>query len=373
MENEGLQPESPEVPQTPATPVAPETLRDTLTANLEEIEQKAESAPDKPGRTSGRPRDEHGRLLPGKVAAAPASLSSSQASGGTEPPTPLPVAAAPPAVQRPSSWKKEYWEHFDKIAQENPQLADYINQREREYSQGVSTYKAEAENARQLNEAIAPFMPSLQQNGIPPAQFITNLGNAHQRLTYGSPHEKVLLGAQLIRDYRIDPQQLFAVLSNPQAAQQLPQQPAFDPSMIDKTVEQKLEQAFTQREVQTAYQQFTTAKDEQGNLKYPHFQAVKETMAGLLQAGLAQDYPSAYEAAIRHPSHDDIYQKVLADQRAVEDAKSRQASQAVVSRARSQNISPRSATPGPKTPVNGKQGLRDQLSNAFDEIVDSRV
>ena len=93
-----------------------------------------------------------------------------------------------PKSTRPSTWKKDYWEKFDTL---DPDLQGYINQRESEYKTGVSTYRAEAEKAKQLNEAIAPFIPQLQQNNIEPTQWIRNLGNAHQTLALGSPAQKM--------------------------------------------------------------------------------------------------------------------------------------------------------------------------------------
>lgn len=361
----------------------PGTLRDELLANLETVESggdlKApkevpieepaieETPEQKAGRTANRLRDENGRLLPGtKETVAPAS-SPPQIAGGTEPPTPAPVAAVP----RPSSWKKEYWDKYDRIAKEDPELANYINQREKEFSSGVSTYKAEAENARQLNEAIAPFLPQLQQHGIQPTDWIRNLGSAHERLALGSPQEKVMMGAQLIRDYGIDPQALFNLLSNPQAIQQ-PAQPQFDPRMIETAVQQKVQEALTTREVQSEYQKFVDAKDESGNSLHPHFNEVKETMAGLLQAGLAQDYKSAYEAALRHPRHSDIFEAMQEQHRQQEEQKRLEASRAVVNKARSQAVSVKAATPG-ATPTKGNTGLRESLSEAFDQLATGRV
>ncbi len=59
-------------------------------------------------------------------------------------------------------------------------------------------------------------------------------------------------------------------------------------------VEQRLEkekQAAQAKDAEAQLKAFTDAKDEQGNAKYPHFEELKGTMAGILQAGLAQDYP----------------------------------------------------------------------------------
>ena len=65
-------------------------------------------------------------------------------------------------------------------------FAEYANQRESEYKKGVSAYKAEADNARQITDAIGPFIPELQKHGISPSAWINNLGRAHYTLANGS-------------------------------------------------------------------------------------------------------------------------------------------------------------------------------------------
>ncbi len=357
------------------TPAEPQSLRDMLTTNVDIVESGGDlNAPvetptdDKPGRLANRARDDKGRVLPGAPNAAAPAISHNPSGTVDSPPTVPPVAAAP--IQRPHSWKKEHWDSFDKIAQENPALAQYLNQREQEFQNGVSTYKTEAESAKHLNDAIAPFLPNLQKYNIEPTQWIRNLGTAHERLALGTPQEKILIGAQLIREYGIDPQGLYQLFTNPQFAQQLqtqtPQQ-QFDPRMIDTAVQRKVQEALSSREIQTEYQKFVNAKDDAGNPKYPHFETVKETMAGLLQAELAQDYPSAYDAAIRHPRHSDIFQAMQDQHRQQEDAKAKEVARATVNRARANAVSPKTVTPG--TPTNNSSGksLREQLSEALDD------
>ena len=43
---------------------------------------------------------------------------------------------------------------------------------------------------------------------------------------------------------------------------------------------------------------FASAKDDEGKLLHPHFQAVKEDMLPLINSGMAPDYESAYEKAL---------------------------------------------------------------------------
>ena len=368
------------------------SLRDELAANIDIVESggdlnaprdappldaevshetaPTETAEQKAGRTANRLRDEQGRLLPGtKEVAAPATPTPPIAAA----PTAAPVAVTP-TIARPSSWKKDYWDKFDGIAQSDPQLAQYLVEREQQFASGVSTYKAEAESAKQLNEAIAPFMPQLQQHGIEPTQWIRNLGTAHERLAMGAPHEKVGMAVKLIQDYGIDPQALFQAISNPNYQPPAPPQPTYNPQQIAQTVQEQVAAALTQREIQSEFQKFTTAKDAAGNPMYPHYEQVKETMAGLLQAELAQDYKSAYEAALRHPRHADIWNAQQEQLAAQKEAERLAATKAVVTRARSNAVSVKTATPsGSPSAGNGTKSLRESLSEAIDAAADSRV
>lgn len=349
-----------------------DTLRDTLNASFDAVTEAATPV-EKTGEkhdeeAAQRARDEAGRFAKQEPATQsavePKAAPQADIKAGVAPATSQAPAVAAPV--RPSSWKKDYWADYDKIAAENPKLADYLNQREREFATGVSTYKAEAENARQLNEAIAPYAPLLQQHGVQAPALIGNLLEAHRQLALGSPMEKLQKFATLMNQYGVDPQNLFQVLSGQQP--NLPQQtaPMIQPPDIEKIVEAKL----TQKEINNEYQRFLSEAPE----KYPHFEAVKETMAGLLQAELAQDYASAYEAAIRHPRHADIFDAMQTAQREQAAAAEREKAQMAVKSARSKTISMPSSTPSaPVAKVNGKQGLRDQLSEAFDSITTSRV
>jgi hypothetical protein len=113
-------------------------------------------------------------------------------------------------VTRPSTWKKEYVQIWDKmeageqISKEDfTKFAEYANQRESEYKKGVSTYKAEADRARGYEEAIAPFIPELQAQNISPAAWINNLGRAHMVLTKAPYDQKVQMFQRLAQDYGI--------------------------------------------------------------------------------------------------------------------------------------------------------------------------
>ena len=66
-------------------------------------------------------------------------------------------------IPKPTTWKKDLLPLWDKIAkgetltkEESKKHLEYLNQRENEFKKGVSVYKAEAERAKALEEAINP-------------------------------------------------------------------------------------------------------------------------------------------------------------------------------------------------------------------------
>ena len=345
----------------PITMDAPEVVE---TPPVETQASEVETPEQKEGRTAGRARDEKGKLLPGK-AVKPEPVE-----------TVVPTA---PKLARPSSWKKDFEPHWEKLTsgqpltpEESRALAEYNLQRESEAAKGVSTYKTEWDNAKPIVDAVAPFMQDLQQHGIQPAQMVSKLMYAHRQLSLGSEQDKLSMFQSLLPQYGIkaqlavqDAQGQWQLLGNMPPPQQ-PAQPAFNPQDLDKLVEQKL----SARETQSAVAKFAAAKDDAGNPRYPHYETVRNDMALLLEAGKAQDLESAYKISLR--LHDDLWQSEQ-DAKAKVDAAARLETQRrAVSVAKGNVTSVRSATPASAgTPA--KKGLRSTIEAAFDEHVEGRV
>lgn len=313
-----------------------------------------------PGRTAGRPRDEKGRLLPG----APDPEAKKAAVSPAAPAPELTLAPAPaPSRKPPSSWKKEMWDHYGKL---DPTLQDYIEQREGEFAKGVSTYKQEYESVKPLVEALEPLMPTLRQYNIQPAQWITNMGNAHHSLVFGNPQQKLQMFTKLAQDYGVPLQALY----DPQAQQQFLMQQSVQPPAPQPDVRQLVQQELTQVRAEQDLETFKSATGADGKPLHPHFDTVRNTMAQLLEAGAANDLNDAYEKAKR--LHDDIWtqeQQAKSDAsraqqeaaaKAAQDAKTRQ-----VAQARSVAVSPRTATPGAEA-VKTTKGIRSSVEAAFD-------
>ena len=295
-----------------------------------------------------------------------------------QPPTPTSVAPAPLATSvpapkarpaRPSSWKKEMWGHWDQIPVD---LAEYLNTRESQFASGVSTYKAEADAARPLQEAMAPFMPLLQQHKIDPSTWIRNLGGAHQRLALGSPHEKLQLFNKLAQDYGIP----LAALYDQNAQQQFlsqphQQQPQAQPNMLTREEAMKLfSEQFQAANLKSEIERF------KADPTHKHFDAVQGTMAGLLQANPpipgVVDLDSAYTYALALPAHADL---IAADQEQERQQQTQAVAEQAASRvatAKGKTISPKSATPTSPS-GDAPKGLRSTLVSAFDQHTGGRV
>ena len=248
-------------------------------------------------------------------------------------------------IKRPTTWKKEYVEVWNKMQEGKPldkaefaRFAEYANQREAEYKKGVSAYKAEADNARQLTEAIGQFTPELQKHGIHPVAWINNLGRAHYTLANGNPEQKVQMLHRLAQDYGIQLNQ---------DALQMPEQAYVDP--YQQQLMQQLQA--TQQQVQ----QLSAIREQEENARlnqeiqrvssdrerFPHFEMVREDMAQLLERGLAQDLESAYAKAVR--MNDEAYR--LEQDKLLKSVNTQASKAQQVAKAKATAVSPKSVTP----------------------------
>lgn len=348
------------------------TLRDTISGLVDKAEAgepivetpKVETQVEKQEvktevKTDGRPRDEQGRFVPSDK--GPEVQKASQ-----QEPQPLPEVKRPP---RPSSWKKDYWDHWEKL---DPKLAEYINQRESEYAKGVSTYKQEWDRAKPILDVVSSIQPELERYGIKPEQQIQRYFEIHKALALGSPEQKLQTFLRVAQEYQVPVQNLFVrgqdgqIYFNNQLMQQQTQQPQVD---VERIIEAKLQERSASQEAQS----FASMKDASGNPAHPHFEAVRDTMAQLLEAGLAEDLNQAYEAALRHPRHSDIFEAEQQQRRQQEESERQRKLKEEADRAKRNAVSTRTQTPSSTTNSNSKKGLRSIIEEAVDTHAGGRV
>ena len=271
-------------------------------------------------------------------------------------------------IKRPTTWKKEYVEVWEKMKggkplneQEFVKFAEYANQREAEYKKGVSAYKAEADNARQLTEAIGPFVPELQQQGIHPVAWINNLGRAHMVLSKAPYEQKVQMFHRLAQDYGI---QLNS------DSLQMPEQAYVDP--YQQQLMQQLQA--TQQQVQ----QLSAIREQEENARlndeisrvssdkerFPHFEMVREDMAQLLERGLAPNLETAYAKAVR--MNDEAYK--LEQERLLKSVSNQASKAQQVAKAKATAVSPKSVTPSGQV---SKADAKDRRSLLMANLADA--
>jgi hypothetical protein len=276
-------------------------------------------------------------------------------------------------ITRPSTWKKEYvqiWDKMEKgeqISKEDfTKFAEYANQRESEYKKGVSTYKAEADRARGYEEAIAPFVPELQSLGITPAAWINNLGRAHMILAKAPYDQKVEMFQRLAQDYGIQ-------LNNEGQFAAPPQMDAYTQQLMNQLnmVNQEVSSIkgrFAQEENQRLMSEIEKYQSDTAN--YPHFDVVREEMAQLLELGKAQDLETAYKKAVR--MNDDVWS--LEQERLLKDAKQSAVKAQQVAKAKAAAVSPKSVTPSGRVIEPGdKKDRRSIIAEQMGEALSRRV
>lgn len=274
-----------------------------------------------------------------------------------------------PSVARPTTWKKEYlplWDKLDKgealSADEARSLLQYNVQRENEFKKGVSAYKAEADNAKSLREAIEPFVPELQKNGIHPAAWINNLGRAHMTLTQAPYEQKLNMFNELAKSYGIDLNLAYngggTTYQDPYA-QQLQQQLYSLQQQVQQvgSWKQQQENAVLMSDIDRF------AADSENN---PHFEALKGKMAQLLELGEAQDLRTAYDAAKwLVPEVRELELKKL-----TQSAQTQAQNQQRIAKAKAAAVSPKSAIPSGQVIATDKKDRRSILAENVGNLGD---
>ena len=250
-----------------------------------------------------------GRDTRGKFArkAGDAAAAGTPGDATVQPGEPGQVAApTDPYVKAPASWKpgaREAW------AQLPPDVRAEVHRRERESAQVMQ----ETHQSRQVHQYVGQlaqqFAPALQAEGVDVLTATQNLMQLASRLRFGTPPEKALHVAQIIRNYGVDVNALADALDGV-ARQQAPQQQMLQDPRVDQLL-QELNAAKQTRAEQLA-EKAVGDVDAFGNDK-EFFDDVREEMADMMEVaakrGIDLSLEQAYERACA--IHPDI-SKVLA-------------------------------------------------------------
>lgn len=271
---------------------------------------------------------------------------------------PEPEPEEPPVWKRPpASWKKDFHEVWQKA---DPKMQEYAWQREEQMRAGVEPLLSKAQFADAMQEAISPYMNTIQGLGLQPEKAVAALMEADHKLRTSDPQTKMQYFMQLAQSYGIN-------LGGMQG--QMPQAPTAGIDPMVYQLQNELNQV--RGEVMGWKQQQEMAENQtllneinQFSLKADHFEDVRPTMIQLLQSGVAQTLDEAYDKAIRlDPT---LFEQTLKAQQAEAAVKQAKEANRVAKTARAAAVSVRSATPGANTAPKAAN-RRALLEDAFAE------
>lgn len=244
-------------------------------------------------------------------------------------------------MDAPKAYKQEYQESFKTLS---PEWRKYLIDREKQVERGFSEQGNKLSSYKWADDAFSTRQERLGQMGFTKAQeYIEHLTAIDDALA----KDPVGTLRALSEAYGVD------VNNNDQISNSFAKRIA--------EMEQSLanQQAYIrQQQTQTAnqaFEDFTNAKDDAGNLKHPHWEDVRSDMANLIQKGICTTLEDAYERAIW--SNKDVREKMIAAQAKAElDSKV-----AAADKAKEVAFSPKSKQTAPERDLS----LREELEAAF--------
>jgi hypothetical protein len=325
--------------QTETTPATPEVeaadRKELLAQQFEAAERGDDVAP--------LGRDDKGRFASRATQVEPPATQSE--------PAEEPVWSKPPA-----SWKKDY---HDVWMTADPKMREYAWQREEQMRKGVEPLLSKAQFADAMNQALEPYLPTIQGLGLKPEQAVAALAQADYTLRTAPPDQRYQYLVNLAAQYGI----------NLNATGQAGQQPQ---TTVDPLVWQLQNELNNVRGEVMGWKQQQEMAENQTLLseinsfadKAEHFEEARPTMIQLLQSGVAETLEDAYDKAIR--LNEDLFNRVQSARQAEVAAKQAQEKNRAAKAARAAAVSVRGSTPGTNTAPKA-HSRRALLEEAFDE------
>lgn len=206
--------------------------------------------------------------------------------------SPAPSTDAPARKAVPQSWAKEAHPLWDKL---DDATRDVVIKREKDFLDGIETYKADSTYGKQFRDVVAPYEPWLQAAGIKnPVDGVKELLNAHVQLSHADETVRTNFMARLLATYRIDP----AKLVQPASTEEI------DPRLKQLTEKVDNLTQSQQQEHQRRQQELRGSIDKQvsdfwsDKTAHPYADEVAKDMA-LLLADPQMTLEEAYKRAVR--------------------------------------------------------------------------
>jgi hypothetical protein len=327
--------------EEPKEPTRAPSVADTVKAAFEVVEDNAEKqAATDEGRAERKRDPETGQFLPSKTekrqqaavvktdkavatvqGGQPMTAKRPGAAAGPPPRGALPATETTdqppvdPTGRAPQAWRalaREAYAKLDKLGPEDSRvIREELHRREREVNQRLSQDAPARELARAFQDTVQPFV-HLIPPGKHPLQSIQGLMQTAAALQTGSPQQRAVIAANIIRGYGVDIDMLAAALDGQQVpgqAGQTAQGAGYDPR-VDQLWQMLQERDRKQAESQRAQEAAELAEIRSGYEKFAEthefFEDVREEMADIINLSAARGVPiddeTAYTRAVAfHP------------------------------------------------------------------------
>jgi hypothetical protein len=220
------------------------------------------------------------------------------------------IEQAKPAIDAPISWSAE---QKAKWASLPPDTREYIAQRDKESHEAISRAGQQIKAYEPIGKVIEQFSDTFQRQGLAPHDAFQRLLAVNEMLDQ-NPRAAI---EQIAKAYGVDLSGQAEQSATPESAKLAEMEARLAKAESHLTAQQRQQLNAERNALAREIADF--AKDK------PHFEAVRNVMAGLMQSGAAETLADAYEkATYADPT---IRQGILADQQKAE-AEKRKAEEA---------------------------------------------
>jgi hypothetical protein len=212
----------------------------------------------------------------------------------TEPPKP----GEPDTTHAPPSWKIGARSVWDKVP---PEARREIARRELETSQAISRTAPARQFVEEIQKSLAPLLPALQAQGIPPQRLIADYARFDLALRSGDPAQQAVNLARLIKAHNVPIEALADAIDGKLGPQQ--RQPSAEE--IRAQIKEEMRQEWQQHQQRADYQNHSTKVAEFAKKVDPTLfnDDVRHDMAALIEAAAARgvelSLQDAYDRATR--------------------------------------------------------------------------
>ena len=266
-----------------------------------------------------------------------------------------------PKIEPPRTWRKEAAEAFSSLPKV---VQDEILKREDDIFKGIEQYKESAAFGQKMRNAVEKYLPALDRFSIPVEAQVAATMDAHFRLTFGSPEEKLQVVQQIIQDYNVDPARIVTEVGmvSPEVSQLQSQIRALQ---FQLNADAQRKEWDSRLEIERQIKEFSSDPANE------HFEIVANDMASIIRGNPGVSLKEAYTKAIWvNPQTRELE---LAKQRAEAEAKVKAAAKAraeKVSRSTAANVKTSAKSGSAAAPLGT---MDDTLSEAYARITGKGV